>query len=154
MGKLRLIPKKKAALSREKYEEYALILKEARMASEEHEVFWDLSPKEKGNQVRKDFNYVAQKEAIPVIIRQLRKARSLAFKFTGGTKDRTRISADESKRRILTSLVSAERPLRKSEIVKFAGISPSTWNLRIKELLADGSVKREGDRRDSTYSLA
>ena len=154
MGKLRFIPKKKAALSKEKYEEYASILNEARGASEENEVYWDLSANEKGSQVRKDFNYVAQKEGIPVVIRQLRKAKSLAFKFTGGGKDRTRISAEESKRRILTSLVAANKPLRKSEIVKFAGISPSTWNLRIKELLEDGSVKREGDRRDSTYSIA
>ena len=154
MGKLRFVPKKKAAVSEEKYKEYAEILNEARKASEEHEVFWDLALDERGSQVRKDFIYVAKREGIPVVVRQLRKTKSLAFKFKVDGKERTRISAEESKRRILTSLVTANKPLRKSEIVKFAGISPSTWNLRIKELLEEGSVKREGDRRDSTYSIA
>ncbi len=154
MGSLRLEPKRKPLVTREQYENYASILREAQGAARENEIFWDLEEGEKASRVRKEFLYVAKSEGIQVIIRQLRKTNSLAFKFTGEVKERTRISAKESKKRILTSLVAANKPLRKSEIIKYAGISPSTWNLRIRELLQEGSVKREGDRRDSVYSIA
>jgi DNA-binding transcriptional regulator GbsR (MarR family) len=62
-----------------------------------------------------------------------------------------RMSAEECKERILGVLKSARRPLKKSEIVKKAAISTSTWNLRIKELLAADKVKKQGAGRDTRY---
>jgi predicted transcriptional regulator len=64
-----------------------------------------------------------------------------------------RISASESRRRILTVLADAKGPLKKAEILRKTGISTSTWNVRIKELLSQGKVSRSGERRDSVYIL-
>jgi len=154
MGKLRVEPIHKPPVTKDQYDELLGILHKAQAASEDHSVFYDLGPDEDGPKMRKRFIYVAEQESIPVVIRQKRKERCLSFKFGGEKRERSRMSAEEAKKRILTALVASDKPLRKSEIVKHSGISPSTWNLRISELLKEGSVKREGDRRDSVYSVA
>ncbi len=154
MGRLRLEPIKKKAMNEARYEELLDVLRKAQNVASDHQVFYDLGSDEKSAKVRKEFLHVAQQEGVDVRIRQVRKTHSLSFLFGGAKKERTRMSAEEAKKRILTALVAAEKPLRKSEIVNNSGVSASTWNLRISELLSDGSVKREGDRRDSVYVLA
>jgi hypothetical protein len=61
------------------------------------------------------------------------------------------MTADESRKRILDVLKSSSNPLQKADIVKAAGISTSTWNLRIKELISSKKVKRLGTGRETRY---
>ena len=154
MGKLRLESKHKPLVDGQRYKNLAAVLKEAQSAAKDNQVYWDLDKGEKPRKVRDEFLFVAAEEGISVNIRQIRKSNSLIFKFEGNIKDKNRMSAEESRNRIIASLEKANRPLRKAEIVELSGISPSTWNLRIKELLRQGKVKREGERRESVYALA
>ena len=155
MGKLRLEPKKGLFIDQRQYDDILSSLLDARRAAEENEVYWDLDEVENPGKIRKEFMYVAEQEGLALSVRRVRNSRSLALKFEAGEdSDRGRMPAEESKKRILTALVTAERPLRKSEIVKYTRISPSTWNIRIKELLQEGSVKKKGVRRDTVYSIA
>ena len=155
MGKLRTEPKYKSFLSQEEYENYVAVIKEAKQAAENSHVFWDMDSNEKPSHVKKAFNYVARKMGTEVTIRQVRGSRSLAFQFkkgraTGGT----RMTANESRGRIIKCLKTAGKPLKKNVIIKDTGVSPSTWNIRIKELIKEGTVERHGDRRDTTYTLS
>ncbi|CAM2065925.1 hypothetical protein SCOR_11135 [Sulfidibacter corallicola] len=155
MGKLRTEPKHKSFLKQEEYDDYLGILQEAQRAAEDNNVYWDLEKNEKASQVKKAFLYVSRKENIDVTIRQVRGANSLAFHFKKGkAQGGTRMSAKESRARILKCLKSAGVPLKKNQIIRDTGISASTWNIRIKELLKSKEVKRQGDRRDTTYTVA
>jgi hypothetical protein len=155
MGRLRTEPKYRSFIQQEQYDEFLETLREAQGASDEHNVYFDLEPDEKAAQVKKAFNYVARKEGIDVTVRQVRGSRTLVFQFKRNKSGASgRMSADESRRRILKCLKNATKPLKKNQIIKETGISASTWNIRIKELLEDGDVTREGDRRDTTYTIA
>lgn len=155
MGRLRTEPKYRSFIQQNQYDDFLEYLREAQGAADEHNVYFDLEPDEKAAQVKKAFNYVARKEGIDVGVRQVRGSRTLIFQFkrnkSGGS---GRMSAEESRRRILKCLKNASEPLKKNQIIKDTGISASTWNIRIKELLEDGAVDREGDRRDTTYTYA
>lgn len=154
MGKLRTEPKTKPALDDVTYGKYFSILQEAQDAADEHHIFWDLGPQDNPNQERKNFMLVAEKEGIPVTIRRARGKSSLTFKFrNGGRVPTSRMSAAECQNRIMQALARSDRPLQKSEIIDATGISPSTWNIRIRELIDGGKVKREGQRRDTKYML-
>ena len=153
-GKLRAEPKVKPFLSKEEYNEYYTILKDAQKAANENHVYWDMEGSENANHIRKAFLLIASKEGIPVTIRRERGSQSLAFSFKGAGKTTpTRMSASESQKRIINILSTESRPLQKAEIINATGISPSTWNIRIKELMAAGKVVRRGDRRDTKYCL-
>lgn len=155
MGKLRKEPREKPFLSDKEYQEYRGILKEARDAASENHVYWDMDRNENANRVRKAFLYIAEKESISVKIRRVRGSQSLVFSFKEGEKTTpTRMSAVESRKRIVSALAASGKPLQKSEIINVTGISSSTWNIRIKELMGEGKVIRQGDRRDTKYSLA
>jgi hypothetical protein len=155
MGKLRAEPKVKPFLSEEQYQHYFNKLKEAQNASNENNVYWDLDKNENPNHARKAFLHVAEKENIPVRIRRERGSKSLAFSFKSeGRPTGTRMSSDESRMLILKALGDAKKPMQKSEIIDVTGISPSTWNVRIRELMRDKKVSREGERRDTKYTLA
>ena len=153
MGKLRTEPKVKSFLSQKEFDELLSVLKEAQKLSDENHVFWDLSPNEKSVTAKKGFAFVARKAGIDVTIRQVRGSHTIAFYFKknkqGGS---TRMSAAESRARILQCLKKGKKPLKKNQIIKETGISSSTWNIRIKELIKDGIVKRHGNRRDTTYT--
>jgi len=152
MGKLRTEPKQKSFLTQDEYKSLLSALKEAQKASSEHHVFWDMEKDEKPAQIKKSFNYVARKEGMDVTVRQVRGTRSLAFKFSK-SRGNSRMSAEESQARILKCLKNSDKPLKKNEIIKETGISASTWNIRIKELLKNKKVARHGERRDTTYTL-
>lgn len=155
MGKLRKEPKTKPFLNDAEYEHYSGILNEAKNAAVDNHVYYDLESGEKPSRVRKAFMFVAEKENVAVNIRRERNSGSLVFNFSGSSKNTTsRMSAEESRKRIINALSNAKKPLQKAEVISTTGISPSTWNIRIKELIADGKVRRTGDRRDTKYSLA
>lgn len=155
MGKLRKEPKTKPFLNESEFQRYSALLNEAKNAATDNHVYYDLEKDEKPSKVRKAFLFVAEKESLPVTIRRERNSGSLVFNFSGGAKSTTtRMSAEESRRRIIQALTTAKKPLQKAEVISSTGISPSTWNIRIKELIRDGKVKRTGDRRDTKYSLA
>jgi hypothetical protein len=154
MGKLRIEPKFKPLLSDQEYDFYKDVLAEAHRAAPEHNLYWDLESGEKVRDVRKAFQYVAEKEGIALKIRGQRGSSSLKLSFPEEVKTKPgRMPAAESKESILNAISAAGRPIQKAEIITSAGISPSSWNVRIKELLADGQVIREGSGRQAHYSL-
>lgn len=162
MGKLRIEPKVKPPVGKDEYQYYKGVLNEALSAADSNYVFFDLEKNDDPRQVRKAFQYVAQQEGTDLIIRANRDKKSLALKFRQARKGRVvdssgastgRISAEESRSRIVAALKSAKEPMKKSAIIGATGVSPSSWNLRIKELLDEGTVRRHGSGRETTYSL-
>jgi len=154
MGRLRTEPKKKPLLSKPEYQRIQSVLQEAQRIAKDNHVFWDLDEGERPSKVKKHFLHVARNERIDISIRQVRGAKSLAINFKKPRKTtQTRMSAAESRRRIMKCLQSANQPLKKGQIIKMTGISASTWNIRIKELLNMGKVARHGNRRDTTYTI-
>ena len=154
MGRLRLEPREATLLTEAEYQHYYGILERARKAAMGHHVYWDLEAAEKPAEIRRRFLYVAADAGIPVTVRKARGSHSLTLSFKEIKPPTTRISAGECRKRIIGALSSADKPLQKSEIIRHTGISPSTWNLRINELVESGRVRRIGDRRDTRYSLA
>lgn len=154
MGKLRLEPKVKQ-MGQETYREIRTLLAEAKKAAGDNKLFYDLDTQENGSQVRRDFLYVAQREGIGLSIRQLRKERALSLEFSDAAPaEKARITADQYREMVLEILREANRPMKKSEIIEGSGLSVSTWNLRINELVNSGKIKRKGNRRDTTYTIA
>lgn len=154
MGKLRKEPKQKNLLTKAEFDQLLSILQEAKKSSEDNYLFYDLEDNEKPAKLKKAFNYVARKAGIDVTVRQVRGKRSLSFNFRKGRSGAPRMSAEESRTRILNCLKDAKSPLKKRQIIHETGVSPSTWNIRIKELLDNGKVTRHGNRRDTTYTIA
>jgi len=154
MGKLRFEPKVKPLVSEKEYQGYKESLLQAQAASLKNFVYWDLDSDENPNKMKKIFLHVAEKEGIPLKIRADRAKNSLRLIFGASAKASGRMPAKDSKKRILDVLSTAGGPLKKSEIVEKAGISTSTWNLRIKDLLASGRVKRVGTGRETRYMPA
>ena len=155
MGTLRVEPREKSFLSDDEYRNYAHVLREAQKAASGNNVYFDMDDSESPNKVRKALLHIAEKEGIPVAIRRERGTKSLALSFKeSGRGTNSRMSAGECRKRIINALASSRKALQKSEIIGITGISPSTWNIRIKELMDDGRVKRHGDRRDTKYSLS
>jgi hypothetical protein len=155
MGTLRFEARESKVLTREQYDENLAVLRQAQQASDNHHVFWDLEDDENSTKVKKGFMFVANKIGMDVTIRRVRGSNSLAFYFKKGAHAATssRMSAAESRERIIKCLEQAGQPLKKNDIIRETGVSPSTWNIRIKDLLAEGIVHRAGDRRDTAYSL-
>jgi hypothetical protein len=160
MGKLRIEPKVKPPVTKEEYEYYKKLLSEARSASDSNNVFYDLDDGENPRKVRRALQYVAEAEGLGLSVRANRKDNNLALRFSDGSRGSAsrgsvggRISAAESKERILDTLRSSKNPLKKAEIVSASGVSPSSWNLRIKELLEEKLVQRHGSGRETTYTL-
>ena len=152
MGKLRTVPKYKSFLTESEFEEYSQVLQEAQSAAESSHIFWDLDPDEKASKVKKIFIYVARKLGMNVTVRQVRGSNSLALQFKKSKPvTQGRMSADDSRKRILSVLRAAGKPMKKNQIIKDSGVSASTWNLRVRELIGDGLIVRHGERRDTTY---
>lgn len=156
MGRLRTEPKVKSFLSDEEYKNYKQILEDARNIASDNDVYYDLDQDEKAAVARKAFLYIAEEEGISVKVSSKRGENSLSLNFKAGARAGAgnRMSAEESRRRILNALKEAKKPMKKGDIIAKTNISPSTWNIRVKELLESGSVTKEGDRRDTTYSLS
>jgi hypothetical protein len=151
MGKLRLEPKVKPLLNEEEYRYYKKALLEARTAAVKNNVFWDLEPDESIDRTRRYFRHVAEREGIALNLRGKRKEHCIVLSFP---QKAPRKSAEESRKRIVERLKRSGKPLKKSEILQDTDISTSAWNLRIKELIEAGQVKKEGSRRQTRYSLA
>ena len=156
MGKLRIEPKIKPLLNEDEFEFYKSVLHEARRKSKGNIVFWDLDPGEDARKVKKAFYLVAEKEGVNLSVRAKRAGNTLTLNFKGAQvskKSRKRISAEECFRRITDALRNSDTPLNKSQIIATAGISSSTWNIRVKEMLTNGKIARKGSGRQTTYYL-
>jgi len=153
MGKLRFEVKVKPLLSESEYEYHRGVLAEAQKAAAKNHVYWDLEANEKPRAVRKAFLYVAEKEGVSLRIRGKRDSNSLQLTFGGKQTVSGRLSAGESRNLIVEAISTAGSPVQKSQIIAATGISHSSWNLRIRELLQEGSVVKTGQRRDTRYSL-
>lgn len=152
MGQLRTVPKKKPLLTDDQYDHYLGVLREARTFAKDHELFFDLEEGESPNKVKKAMKYVAESEDMDVTIRHIRGENTLKLRFKS-SKSTPRISAEAARERILNALKESDRPLSKNDVLEKTGISPSTWNLRIRELVDEGGVIRTGERRDAVYQL-
>lgn len=154
MGSLRIVPKHQNTISHEDFQQYRSALKEARGSAMGNAVVWVVEKGKNLNEVRERLLQVAEAEGINVAIRKTRGSHSLAFSFKKKLRIvPRRISAGESRKRILSALAEAKVPLKKAEILRATGLSTSTWNVRIKELLRQGTVVRSGERRESVYVL-
>lgn len=151
MGKLRTEPKVKT-LSAEKYREVAEVLREAQRFANDSHIFWDMDESENSAKTKRDFLHVAQKEGIGLKIRQPRKSTTLQLIFAE-PEVKTRLSAGDARERILGVLTGADKPMKKGEILALTGISTSSWNMRIRELISQKKVIRDGNRRDTVYRL-
>ena len=155
MGKLRFEPKTKPLVSKEEYQTYKENLLKAQAGSLKNYVYWDLDSNENPSKARKIFLHIADKEGLNMVARADRKNNFLCLTFNKAAKaSPNRLTAEDSRNRILEVLRSTNHPLKKAEIIQEAGISTSTWNLRIKELLASENIKREGTGRDTKYLSA
>lgn len=155
MGRLRTEPKQKTIVSENEYREILTVLQEAQRAAKDNHIFWDLEDGEKASRVKRSFYHVAEREGMNISIRQVRGTKSLALNFKRPkSATSSRMSAKDSRERILKCLQNARRPLKKSDIIRATNISASTWNIRIKELLKAKLVERHGNRRDTTYTFA
>ena len=157
MPKLRLEPKLKPPVDEKEYEELKELLQEGHSKADEHKVFLDLQKDEKPGQLRKALKYISEKEGIAVGLRYSRQNETIQLLFRESGRSRStavsRMSAEEAKEKIVDTLKSAGDALSKSEIVEKAGIPPSSWNLRIKELLKGKVVSKEGKGRETKYRL-
>ena len=157
MGKLRVEAKNRPFMSEGDYNFYLGVLRDAQTASKDNHTYYDLEKSENPNTIRKAFLHVAQREGITVNIRRERGANSLTLNFReplSRLNGSSRMSAAECRKRIMGALSTSQKALQKSEIITITGISPSTWNIRIRELISQGKVIRQGDRRDTRYSLS
>lgn len=156
MGKLRIEPKVKPLLNEKEYNFYKSILEEARTKAQENRIFWDLEPGENPRKARKAFLHVAEKEGINLRIVAKRDKNCLFLNFQEGKssgRQGRRMPAEESRERILNALRTSKSPMKRSQIIKKAEISPSNWNIRVRELLKKGSVAREGTGRNTRYYI-
>ena len=152
MGNLRVVPKTKA-MDPDEYKTLHAILHEAKQMAHEHKVFYDLDENEDRVKARRDLLYVAEKENMNVIVRRIRDSNALEIIFNVGRRG-NRISAEQYRSRVLDVLKKTERPLKKREILSQAGLAVASWNIRIKELLAEGAVIREGKKGEAAYLAA
>ncbi len=148
---LRLEPKVKQ-FDEERFEELSQILREANQSAESSDIYWDLDDDENASAVRREFLQVADKLNMELTIRRKRGTKTLQFLF-GNPGRRERLSAAEARARILEAMKQSKEPVKKAHVLKKTGLSQATWNLRIRELLETGEVKRQGTRRDATYSI-
>ena len=152
MGKLRMEPKVKVFDSA-LYEQIKQILLEARDAAQDSDIFWDLEESEDAAATKRNFQYVASQEGIELNVRRQRGKNSLTLKFSDSER-RGRIPASEARERIVSLLQRHNGPMKKGEILANTRLSQATWNLRIRELIDSGQVKRTGNRRDTVYTCA
>lgn len=157
MGVLRTEPKRKSSMSKDEYITLCKILIDAKDLAKSENAFYDMEDGESVIITKKKFQSIAEKENVEVVVRRVRGTNSLSFTFPKNSKKsenrRTRISSKECKKRILSVLEKSKAPMRKNEIIRSAGISGSTWNTRIKELLGEGCVIRHGQRRETRYTF-
>ena len=155
MGQLRSEPKTSSIVTPENYKSLLATLLEAQLMSNDNFVYWDLGPGEQAAVVRREFLHVANAEGISLTVRRKRNAACLILKFSEvkAIAGRTRMTAHESNRRITACLRDAGNPLKKGEIIEVTGVSASTWSLRIRDLMANKTVERVGDRGVAMYRL-
>jgi len=156
MGKLRIEPKIKSILDEDQFKFHKTVLHEAKRKAQDNIIFWDLDQGEDIRQTKKAFAWVAEKEGINLTVRAKRGSHTLTLSFketSGQKKPGKRISAEECVRRITVALRNSDIPLNKSQIVSAADISSSTWNVRVKEMLANRQIAKKGSGRQTTYYL-
>jgi hypothetical protein len=156
MGKLRIEPKIKPILDEDEFKFYKTVLHDAKRKAQDNNLFWDLDQGEDIRQAKKAFAWVAEKEGISLTVRAKRGSQTLTLNFketSGQKKQGKRISAEECVRRITVALRNSDTPLNKSQIVSAAAISSSTWNVRVKEMLANRKIAKKGSGRQTTYYL-
>ncbi len=141
-------------MSAERYKDLLEVLTEAINLSARNRIYYDLCDDEDSIEAKKEFQYIAKMEGLPVYIRKIRGIH--AFEFIYKAKDdpcNLRLSPEVYRNRILAVLKDAGKPLQKSEIIELGRLKEATWNLRIKELVESGYVRREGERRHATYMI-
>ena len=146
----------KPPVTDEEYKVHAALLKEAEKGSGKNIVVKIDLEGEDSKKFRKGLLYVAEQEGIGILLSYKRSEGLYTLRFRGASAPASRtarISAEESRAKILGVLKASGRSMTKSEILEEAGISGSVWNLRIKELIKSGDVKKKGALRNTKYSV-
>ena len=155
--KLHFEPKVKSPVTDEEYAALKDLIRQAQAKSKDNNVSLELEKGEDPTKTRKQLNYVAEKEGISLKIRAKRGSNFVQLIFAKGGGDvfpmGKRVSAKEACELIVQALASAKAPLPKSQILSAVRISQGTWNIRIRELLADQKVTKVGTGRDTKYEL-
>lgn len=138
------------------YDDLREMLKQAREKAEQHHVYLDCEKGENKAEVKKKLLYVSEKENLPLKVQSLRGKNSLRLTFTSPANKRatrTRMSAEEGKSQILVALKKAKQPLSRKDVLETTDVNAASWNLRIKELVEAGLVKRTGSKRETKYTI-
>lgn len=151
MGTLRTEPKIKS-MDEKLYQGYADILRQAQRVALDSHLFYDLEDDERQHIVVKNLLFVAAKEGIGLKVRQPRGQKTVQLFITEQV-PRTRIPGKNARQMILDTLHNAGKPLGKRDILSQTGISTSSWNTQIRDLLACRMVERNGELRKATYIL-
>jgi hypothetical protein len=143
----------RAPVSDSEYRDLKQLLQKASKKAVRHHVFWDIEEGEKKAEVKKKLLYVAEREKIPVNIQSVRKENSLRLAFPAANRasKSKRLSAEKARNEILEVLKRSPRPLSRREILNSTGVNPSSWNLRVLELLGKGKVRKVGTGRNTKY---
>lgn len=152
MGKLRTEPKVPVMDPNRYREIYETVCEGQRMAADSH-IFFDLDEDEDARQTKKDMLEVAAKEGIDLTIRRIRENNCLRLVYGNSAVLNRRVSASESRQRILEALTTANRPMKKSDLLARAGIPSSAWNAGVAALVREDKVIRSGERRNTVYQL-
>ena len=153
MPKLRFEPKIKPPVSDEEYKQYKEILSQGQENSKENNVFMDLEESDNPAYIRRAVLYVAEKEGISVKATHRRKDNSFMLAFSATGTSGVRKSAEEARDLILGTLKEAGDYLKRSDILKKTGITAASWNVRIRELVKAGLVRRQGKGRETSYTV-
>ncbi len=133
--------------------QYKELLGEAQKNSGENNVFMDLEESDNPAYIRKAVLYVAGKEGINVKATHRRKENAFVLSFGESGRSGVRKSAEEARDLILGTLKDAGDYLKRSDILKKTGITAASWNVRIRELVKAGLVRRQGRGRDTSYTV-
>jgi len=152
MGKLRVQPKKKV-LDPVRYHELHDTLLKAREMSANNHIYFDLEQSEDANRLRRNFMHIAKKEKMDLVIKRPLGTNCLSLIFPNWPKKRKRLPVGEAQKRILDALEEGG-PMKKSQIQAATGIPDGSWTRTIRNLVIEGLVLREGQRRDSVYTKA
>jgi len=153
MPKLRFEPKEKPPVSNDEYIQYKELLNDAQENSGENNVFIDLEESDNPTYIRKAILFVAEKEGIKVKATHRRKENAFVLSFGETRPSGVRKSAEEARDLILGTLKDAGDYLKRSDILKKTGITAASWNVRIRELVGAGLVRRQGKGRDTSYTV-
>ena len=153
MGTLRLEPMD-GPVNPLEYHRIATMLINACRTADDYDFYWNLEEGEDRNLVKEKFEYVAERENVPLFVRALRKERRLHLSFVrDATQSARTYLLEKYKGKIVEVLKITGRPMRKRDILAYGKLDPAKWRAAITALREEGVVEPEGQTRRLRYRL-